>query len=89
MSQLLIRADRASAERAYFVTKRLTIVGSENVHDVTVAGGPAGIVNFLIKDDRVRFDIDDEMAARNGIYINASLLGLAVNVKRRPADEAH
>jgi hypothetical protein len=63
--------------------------GALTVTDGLPAGGPVGIVNFILKDDRVRFDIDDEMASRNGIYINASLLGLALNVKRRQSDEAH
>jgi hypothetical protein len=41
------------------------------------------MINFILKDDRVRFDIDEEMAAQNGLYISSTLLSLAVNVKRR------
>ncbi|WP_051710710.1 YfiR family protein [Andreprevotia chitinilytica] len=48
-----------------------------------VAEGRGGIINFVIKDNRVRFDIDDEAAAQNGLTISSKLLSLAVNVKPR------
>ena len=53
------------------------------VTDGRSAGEPTGMINFILKDDRVRFDIDEEMAAQNGLYISSTLLSLAVNVKRR------
>lgn len=43
-----------------------------------------GIINFVIKDDRVRFDIDDAAAAQAGLSISARLLLLALTVKPRP-----
>ncbi|MGH8864711.1 MAG: YfiR family protein [Burkholderiales bacterium] len=49
--------------------------------------GATGIVNFVIKDNRVRFDIDEEAAAQNGFAISSKLLSLASNVKRRPLKE--
>jgi hypothetical protein len=57
------------------------------VTDGRSATEPAGMINFVIKDDRVRFDIDEEMAAQNGLFISSTLLGLAVNVKRRQSRE--
>lgn len=44
---------------------------------------PQGIIDFVIADNRVRFNIDDEAAAQNGLVISSKLLSLAVNVKRR------
>lgn len=42
-----------------------------------------GIINFVIRDDRVRFEIDDRAAAENGIAISSKLLDLAVSVRSR------
>jgi hypothetical protein len=39
-----------------------------------------GIINFVIQDDRVRFEIDDRTAAANGLTISSKLLSLAVHV---------
>jgi hypothetical protein len=39
-----------------------------------------GIINFIIQDDRVRFEIDDSAAAANGLTISSKLLNLAVHV---------
>lgn len=43
-----------------------------------------GIVHFTIKDNRVRFAIDDQAAADNGLTISSKLMNLALSVKRRP-----
>lgn len=61
--------------------------GALTVTDGRPTDAPAGIINFILKDDRVRFDINDEMAAQNGISISSTLLALAVNVKRRQVRE--
>ena len=53
------------------------------VTDVRGAAPAAGIINFVLRDDRVRFDIDDEAAAQNRLAISSKLLGLALNVKPR------
>lgn len=51
---------------------------------LTVSDTPGvGIIRFVIKDNRVRFDIDEEAAAQNGIGISSKLLDLALNVKPR------
>ena len=46
-------------------------------------GDAAGIVHFVIKDRRVRFDIDDEAAAANGLKVSSRLFQLALSVKPR------
>jgi hypothetical protein len=43
----------------------------------------AGIVNFVIENNRVRFEIDDRAAAENGLTISSKLLSLAVFVRPR------
>lgn len=53
------------------------------VSDVRGSTAGAGIIGFVIKDNRVRFDIDDEAAAQNGLVLSSKLLSLALNVKRR------
>lgn len=39
-----------------------------------------GIINFVLQDDRVRFEIDNSAAAANGLTISSKLLSLAVHV---------
>lgn len=47
----------------------------------------AGIIKFVVQDDRVRFEIDNEAAAQNGLVISSKLLSLALNVKQRASRE--
>lgn len=42
-----------------------------------------GIIHFVVRDDRVRFEIDEYAAAENGITISSKVLDLAVSVRRR------
>jgi YfiR/HmsC-like len=44
-------------------------------------GRQAGIVHFVIVDDRVTFDIDPSAAARNHLVISSNLLALAHNLR--------
>jgi hypothetical protein len=44
---------------------------------------PTGIINFVVKEERVRFDIDDEAALQGGLSISSKLLALALNVRPR------
>jgi YfiR/HmsC-like len=48
------------------------------VTDLNNPGGAAGIINFVIRDDHVRFEINRAAAAANGIAISSKLLSLAV-----------
>ena len=42
-----------------------------------------GIIHFVIRDDRVRFEIDEYAAAENGITISSKVLSLAIAVRPR------
>jgi hypothetical protein len=54
---------------------------------LTVTDRPAdagrGIINFVMRDNRVRFDIDEAAAASSGLTISSRLLNLALDVKPR------
>lgn len=52
---------------------------TDNEHD----GDEGAIVDFVIQDGRVRFNIDDRAAARNGIVLSSHLLALALSVKSK------
>jgi len=55
---------------------------------LTITDGPeasGSIVQFVVKQDRVRFTIDVAAAARNGLTISAKLLSLALAVREGPA----
>jgi hypothetical protein len=53
------------------------------VTDATAADSDVGIINFVVKDNRVRFDIDDAAAASGGLVISSRLMKLALEVKPR------
>lgn len=40
-----------------------------------------GIINFVLQDNRVRFEIDQNAAAENNLVISSKLLNLAVRVR--------
>lgn len=68
------------------VAEALEAVRGTPVLTVTEAqrqGGPAGIIDFVLRDDRVQFAIDDQAAAVNGLKISSKLLSLAVSVNPR------
>ena len=55
------------------------------VTDGQDAAGATGIINFVVMDGRVRFEIDEGAAAENGLVISSKLLSLAVRVNPRRA----
>lgn len=59
--------------------------GVLTVSDLRAPSGAVGIVNFILKEERVRFDIDDDAAMQNRLVISSKLLGVALNVKPRRA----
>jgi hypothetical protein len=67
----------AAALEAVRGTPVLTVTDSERY------GGPAGIVNFVVLNNRVRFEIDEDAAAANGLVVSSKLLSLAVAVRPR------
>ena len=46
------------------------------------AGGPQGMIHFVLYQGRVRFHVDEAMASRSGLAIDSRLLGVALSVKR-------
>jgi hypothetical protein len=40
--------------------------------------GSRGMVNFVLRDNRVRFEIDEISASQSGLMISSKLLSLAV-----------
>ena len=57
--------------------------GVLTVTDDKANPGNDGIIRFVIRDNRVRFDIDDAAAAAGGLVIDSRLLNLALEVKPR------
>ena len=53
------------------------------VTDTAAAGDQGEVIHFVISDNRVRFNIDDDAAAAGGLAISSRLLSLAVSVKTR------
>jgi hypothetical protein len=51
---------------------------------ITDGGGERGIIHFVVVDARVRFYIDDALAAESGLSVDPRLLSLALSVRRRP-----
>lgn len=51
------------------------------VTDATSRAEAMGIIHFLVQDNRVRFEIDNQAASENGLVISSKLLSLAVSVR--------
>jgi hypothetical protein len=54
------------------------------VTDTAPAGRVRGIINFVIVEGRVRFEIDLVAAAENHLVISSKLLSLAVSIRQQP-----
>lgn len=54
------------------------------VTDEALAPEVKGIIDFVLVDNRVRFDIDVAMATEDGLAISSKLLSLAITVRHRP-----
>ena len=50
---------------------------------VSDSSGRGAVVSFLLKDNRVRFEIDEAAAAQNNLVLSSKLMGLAVNVRQK------
>lgn len=86
----LARADKAtgchvlylSAPRAPAAAEILQSAHGAPVLTVTdQAAGAGGIVNFVLRENRVRFTIDSRAAAENGLTISSKLLSLALDAR--------
>ncbi len=79
----ILYVDSSDARRA---AQSLEAVKGESILTITDGAQSAdatGIINFVIADKRVRFEIDDQAAAVNQLTISSKLLGLAKSTKRR------
>jgi hypothetical protein len=67
------------------VAEALSVVAGRPMLTVTDgARGPStGIIHFVVLNNRVRFAIDDNAAAANGLTLSSALLNIAVSVQRR------
>lgn len=67
------------------VAEGLAAVAGDGVLTVTDAtmAATAGILNFVIANGRVRFNVDEQAASMNRITISSHLLGLALAVRPR------
>ena len=53
------------------------------ITDVPAVSRTKGIINLIVVDNRVRFEIDLQSAAENGLNISSKLLDLAASVRVR------
>jgi hypothetical protein len=65
------------------VTEILDAVRGMGVLTVTDLPNVSAVINFVIKENNVRFEIDEQAAFDHGLVISSQLLGLAVSVKTR------
>jgi hypothetical protein len=79
--------DGSDSQQAAQIIETVRGSGVLTVSDARKSGSTTGIIDFVISDNRVRFDIDDEAAAQNGLGISSKLMSLALNVKRRTSKE--
>lgn len=57
---------------------------------LTVTDGPTsrpGIIHFVVANNRIHFDIDEEAAAQNELVVSSQLMNLALNIKQRSTEE--
>jgi hypothetical protein len=53
------------------------------VTDAAIDEDAKGIVHFVLRDNRVRFEIDEHAASENGLAVSSKVLSLAVAVRPR------
>jgi hypothetical protein len=69
--------------RAQSVKDELTVLHGAPVLTITDGGTAPGVVDFALTQGRVRFRVDDQAAAEDGLTISSKLLSLAVSVRPR------
>lgn len=79
----IVYAGDSNAERVAQSLKAARGAGVLTVTDLVNSDAAASVINFVVKDNRVKFEIDERAAAENGLTISSQLLGLAVSVKNR------
>ncbi|MBV8036132.1 MAG: YfiR family protein [Pelomonas sp.] len=89
----LSRADLPDGLHAIYITRSVTaqaasaLAAARGRPILTITeldqGRTAGMINFVIVDDKVRFDIQLPAAAQSGLKISARLLGVARRIEGR------
>lgn len=71
-----------TVEQALRVARDRPVLTVTDAHD---RPRTRGVIHFVVLDNRVRFHIDEALAAHSGLVISPRLLALAVSVRRRAA----
>lgn len=79
----IVYIDGSDTQRAAQSLEAIKGEGILTITDGAQNPNATGIINFVIADKRVRFEIDDQAAAINQLIISSKLLGLAKTTKRR------
>ncbi len=85
----ILYVSNSEAQRSPQIIDSVRGSGVLTVGDARANGSAAPVISFVIKDNRVRFNVDEEAAAQNGLTISSKLLSLAWNVKLKPGKEGH
>ncbi len=83
----ILYIDKSEPQLATQVIEEIRGSSVLTVSDADTSKSGKGIIDFVIADNRVRFNIDEEAAAKNDLVISSKLLNLALNVKHRAAKE--
>ena len=73
-------ASPAAREIEAAVDGRPVLTVTDSIGDASAKG----MINFVVADNRVRFEIDEAAAKRSGLQISSKLLSLAVSVRPAP-----
>jgi YfiR/HmsC-like len=71
----------ADSDRLRAAAEPLKAASTLTVSETTRPSQPSGVINFVIRDNRVRFEIDAEAAEQSKLKISSKVLSLAVLVK--------
>lgn len=77
----ILFAAGSPAQSAGEIVAAVEGTGVLTVTDAAGPGAPAGVINFVIDRNRVKFEIDRGAADANGLEVSSRLLGLALNVR--------
>src|SRR5262249_34998005 len=68
------------------VQQALDLVRDRPVLTVTEKTGPGSVIQFVVDNNRVRFDIDTDAARSHGLVVSSKLLNLARAVRPNPQE---
>jgi hypothetical protein len=79
----IVFAGAAEAERLQAWADQLRASHTLTVTETAGASQPPGMINFVIRDNRVRFEVDADAVDAAGLKISSKVLSLAVNITGR------